>query len=86
VELFLDLKIVRRKMYRGVKVLPHTFLTWTVDGREWSATYTSHFPSAGSSACYPLDRRLGATASRADVDDVLRRKMSLPCQTSGHLY
>jgi len=42
------------KMYGGVEIQLHAFLTLALDGGEWSASH-----SQGKSPQYPLERRMG---------------------------
>jgi hypothetical protein len=46
------------KMYWGVEVKLHVFLTSTLDGGEWSASNSGRFIPEERPARNPLDRRL----------------------------
>jgi len=48
------------------------FLTFALDGDDWSASYCGHLNSAGKRPHYPLDRRLGGWVS---LDVVAKRKL-----------
>jgi hypothetical protein len=52
------------KMYGGVDVYIHIFLTSSLVGGEWSASCLGHC-TPGKSSWYPLDRRLGGPQSRS---------------------
>jgi len=47
------------KIYWGVEVWVHAFLTSVLDGGEWSASNPSHFTPKGKNPWYPLDRLSG---------------------------
>jgi hypothetical protein len=53
------------KVYGGVDVYLHIFLTSALAGGEWSASRTSCFTFGEGSPQYPLDMRLGGPQSRS---------------------
>jgi hypothetical protein len=52
------------KVYSGVDVWIHIFLTSALVGGEWSASLSAALPQ-GNSPRYPLDWRLGGPQSRS---------------------
>jgi hypothetical protein len=53
------------KVYGGVDVYIHTFLTLALAGGEWSASCPGRFTPWERAPHYPLDRRLGGPQSRS---------------------
>jgi hypothetical protein len=68
------------KMYGGVEVQLHAFLTFPLDGSEWSATCSGHFR--------PCERTPGThwigdwLDPRANLDSVVKKKNPCSCQES----
>jgi hypothetical protein len=67
------------KMYWGVEVWFHTFLTSAPDGGEWSASCSSHFTH------YPLNRRLGGPQKKAvTIRNTSHPKLDMACYYEIH--
>jgi hypothetical protein len=70
------------KMYGGMEVQLHAFLTLALNGGEWSASFTSHITTR--------ERTLGTywvggwVDPRAGLDKVAKRKTPYPCQELKH--
>ena len=75
VNLFLCLiKYQAMKIYGGVKVLIHAFLTLALDGREWSTLSLSCFtPAEGEADTHCIE---GWVSPRASMDMVENTKIS----------
>jgi hypothetical protein len=72
------------KMHGGVEAKLHTFLTWVLDGSEWSASHLSHF-TTGERA--PSTHWIGGwVGPRGGVDALMKRKILCPCQELNSSY
>jgi hypothetical protein len=58
------------KVYGGVVVYNHIFLTSALVGGEWSASRPAALPPGGNRPRYPLDRELGGPQSRSGHGEV----------------
>jgi hypothetical protein len=68
------------KVYGGVEVLLHAFLTSALDGSEWSASCLGHFiPSGKGLGTHWIEDWVGL---RAGTDAVEKRKDPCTCQES----
>jgi hypothetical protein len=66
------------KTYGEVRVWLHSFLTWAVDGVEWSAAYPDRYtPRERAPSSHWIGGWMGPTTS---LDVVEKRKISFPCQ------
>jgi hypothetical protein len=54
------------------------FVTWALDGGEWSASRPCHFTAGGKSLQYPLYRRLDGLQSRSRRCEELKTLFPLP--------
>jgi hypothetical protein len=53
------------KVYEGMDVYIHIFLTLALVGGEWSSSHPGSFATGERSSRYPLDKRLGGPQSRS---------------------
>jgi hypothetical protein len=65
------------KLYWGLEIYLHAFLTLVLDGGEWSASRTGHF-TPRESPWYPLDRRFGGPSNRSGRGGKEKNSQPLP--------
>jgi hypothetical protein len=75
------LKHYTMKTYVGVEVLLHTFLTFTLDGSQWSASQSGHFNLRGKSHW-----RGGWVGHTADLNAVAKEECPCPYQILNHSH